>query len=72
MLYVEELPQTSTEALIQFFQAYNGFKEVRYVAPKNCAFVEFEDVFEAGIALNMLNGYKFTEEYAMKIRYAKK
>jgi len=72
VLYVEDLPQTSTEALITLFQEHPGFREVRYVAPKACAFVEFEDEFQAGIALNYLNGFKLTPEKAMKIRYANK
>jgi U2 small nuclear ribonucleoprotein B'' len=71
-LYVEDLPPTTTEALIQIFQAHPGFTEVRYVAPKNCAFVEFEDEFQAGIALNYLNGFKLSPDKAMKIRYANK
>jgi hypothetical protein len=72
VLYVEELPQMTTESLIQIFQQHPGFREVRYFGPKACAFVEFEDEFQAGIALNLLNGYKITPEYAMKIRYANK
>lgn len=71
-MYVEDLPPTTTEALIQIFQTQPGFTEVRYVAPKNCAFVEFEDDLQAGIALNYLNGFKLTADRAMKIRYANK
>jgi len=71
-LFVEELPKITTEHLIQIFQQYPGFKEVRYFAPMKVAFIEFEDEFEAGIALSALNGYKLTPEYAMKISYAKK
>ena len=51
---------------------YNKYREVRYFAPMKVAFVEFEDEFQAGIALSALNGYKLTSSYAMKISYAKK
>lgn len=71
VLFIEELPNVTTESLIQLFQKYPGFKEVRYFAPKKCAFVEFEDEFHSGIALNTLRGYKLTPEYSMKINYAK-
>ena len=71
ILFVEELPQVTTDMLIQLFQNYPGFKEVRYFGPKQCAFVEFEDEFQSGIALAALRGHKLTEDYAMKISYAK-
>lgn len=70
-LYVEDLPKVTTDQLIRLFQNYAGFKEVRYFEPKNCAFVEFEDEFQSGIALSVLQGYKLTPSYAMKISYAK-
>lgn len=72
VLYVGDLPQTTTETLIQIFNQHSGFREVRYVAPKGCAFVEFEDEFQAGIAMNYLNGFKLSPEKSMKIRYANK
>jgi len=49
-LFVEELPKITTDHLIQIFQQYPGFKEVRYFAPMKVAFIEFEDEFQAGIA----------------------
>lgn len=72
VLFLEELPNVTTDSLIQLFQQYPGFREVRYFAPRRCAFVEFEDEFQSGIAMSALNGYKLTPEYAMKISYAKK
>lgn len=71
-MFVEDLPQTTTEELLKIFQTQSGFREVRYVAPKACAFVEFEDEFQAGMALNYLNGYRLTPEKSMKIGYAKR
>merc|ERR1719469_1168500 len=63
-LFVEELPKITTDHLIQIFQQYPGFKEVRYFAPMKVSFIEFEDEFQAGIALSALNGYKLTTTYA--------
>ena len=38
--------------LVESFKKYHGFKEVRYIAPKHVAFVEYMDESYATTALN--------------------
>ena len=54
------------------FQQYAGFKEARVIAGKGVAFVEFEDIFQAGTAMEALQAFKITATNLMKITFAKK
>lgn len=52
-LFVESLEEGITETmLVESFKKYHGFKEVRYIAPKHVAFVEYLDESYATTALN--------------------
>ncbi|KAJ9079516.1 hypothetical protein DSO57_1034657 [Entomophthora muscae] len=74
VLYVENLPLGVTDEVVAYlFQQYSGFKEVRMVPGRpDLAFVEFELAQQAAIAKEILNGFKVTTEYPMKITFAKK
>ena len=73
ILFCQGLPDNSTDQmLVVLFTQYTGYKEVRLIAPKNVAFVEFEDSVQAGIALQQLNGFKLTPEQPMSVSYARK
>jgi U2 small nuclear ribonucleoprotein B'' len=73
ILFCQGLPDNCTDQmLVVLFTQYTGYKEVRLIAAKNVAFVEFEDSIQAGIALQQLNGFKLTPEQPMSVSYARK
>eukprot|EP00330_Aristerostoma_sp_ATCC50986_P002921 CAMPEP_0114593420 /NCGR_PEP_ID=MMETSP0125-20121206/15025_1 /TAXON_ID=485358 ORGANISM="Aristerostoma sp., Strain ATCC 50986" /NCGR_SAMPLE_ID=MMETSP0125 /ASSEMBLY_ACC=CAM_ASM_000245 /LENGTH=82 /DNA_ID=CAMNT_0001792603 /DNA_START=332 /DNA_END=580 /DNA_ORIENTATION=+ len=44
ILFVEDLPKDSdVQSLTQIFNEYPGFREVRHIAIKRVAFIEYED-----------------------------
>lgn len=52
---------------------FPGFKEVRLVPGRHdIAFVEFDNEVQAGAARDALQGFKITQNNAMKISFAKK
>jgi len=72
ILFVENLPQKYTEEmLVPLFKEFPGFKEIRLIASKNVAFVEYADELQAGIAMTGLQGFNLTEENALALSYAK-
>jgi len=74
VLFVENLPEQVTEAMLQMlFTQFPGFREVRLVPnKKGLAFVEFGTDLEAGVAMSNLQGYRITPENLMVISFAKK
>ena len=74
ILFVQNLPEETTElALSVLFRQYPGFKEVRLVHGKaGIAFVEFEDEYQAGVAMEALQRFKISATHAMRITFAKK
>eukprot|EP01100_Stratorugosa_tubuloviscum_P005092 TRINITY_DN230_c0_g2_i1.p1 TRINITY_DN230_c0_g2~~TRINITY_DN230_c0_g2_i1.p1 ORF type:complete len:254 (+),score=114.73 TRINITY_DN230_c0_g2_i1:94-762(+) len=74
ILFVENLPDQCNELMLSMlFQQFPGFKEVRLVpAKKGIAFIEFENEFQAGVAMSGLQAFKITPEHHMMISYAKK
>lgn len=74
ILFIENLPTdiSSEKQMIQLlFQNFPGFKELRIIPSKGLAFAEYENEYQAGVALNELQGYKIREQ-PMKITFAKK
>lgn len=72
VLFVEDLPAQVTEELLsELFSQFPGFCALKLVGEKRLAVVEFEDDSQATVALKGLNGYKMTEDNALKIKYAK-
>jgi len=73
ILFVEGLPPIATEEMLMaLFHQYPGFREVRLIPSKNVAFVEYDDEFQAGIAMSGLNLFKIAPEFPLQISYAKK
>jgi U2 small nuclear ribonucleoprotein B'' len=73
ILFIENLPNFATEEMLMaLFHQYPGFREVRLIPSKNVAFVEYDDEFQAGIAMSGLNAFKIAPENALQISYAKK
>lgn len=59
-------------ARIALPRRYHGFKEVRMIpGKKSIAFVEFEDVIPAGIALQALQDFRLTQTHKLVLSYAK-
>ncbi len=78
-LFIEGLSKRTSTALLNeiFSQAVvSGFKEVRHVAEKEVAFVEYEDEQTAAMAMQALQGYNIKESSGetcvLMISYAKR
>jgi len=73
ILFIENLPAEATQLMLaMLFQQYQGFTEVRMVAGKpGIAFVEFQDAYQAGMAMTALQSFKITPTHLMKISYAR-
>jgi hypothetical protein len=63
-----------TELTIQMlFNQFPGLKEVRTVPGRvGIAFVEFEAMAQAALAMERLQGFKITDENFMQISFAKR
>ena len=73
ILFAQNLPdECNDQMLAALFQQYPGFQEVR-MAPgkKGIAFVEFQDVVQAGIALQQLNGFQLSAVDTLQLTYGK-
>jgi len=73
ILFLENLPTETTQLMLtMLFSQYQGYTEVRMVTGKpGIAFVEFQDAYQAGVAMNTLQGFKITPTHLMKISYAR-
>mmetsp|Transcript_11926 Transcript_11926/g.19411 ORF Transcript_11926/g.19411 Transcript_11926/m.19411 type:complete len:220 (-) Transcript_11926:17-676(-) len=71
ILFAQNLPDECTvEMLTPLFQQYAGYQEVRMVpGKKGIAFIEFQDLVQAGIALQSLNGFKLSETETLHLTY---
>lgn len=71
ILFAQNLPEDcSDQQLATLFQQYAGFQEVRMVPGKQgIAFVEFQDLVQAGIALQQLNGFQLTATHTLNLTY---
>ncbi|KAM9591647.1 ras-related protein Rab-4B-like isoform 2-T2 [Morphnus guianensis] len=74
ILFLTNLPEETNELMLSMlFNQFPGFKEVRLVPGwHNIAFVEFDTEVQAGAARDTLQGFKITQNNAMKISFAKK
>jgi U2 small nuclear ribonucleoprotein B'' len=73
ILFAQNLPdECNDQMLATLFQQYPGFQEVR-MAPgkKGIAFVEFQDVVQAGIAMQQLNGFQLSANDTLHLTYGK-
>jgi len=73
ILFVEKLPSyIDLDILNEIFQTYVGFVEVRLISQRGVAFVEFQEDYNAAVALNELNNKPITSEFTLHISFAKK
>jgi len=64
-------PQIIQDMLTALFSQYQGLKEVRMVAARGVALVEFENEMLSGRAREGLQGFKVTPEFPLVVSFAK-
>jgi U2 small nuclear ribonucleoprotein B'' len=72
-LFAQNVPEECHDRMLaMLFQPFPGFEEVRMVpGKKGIAFIDFQDVIQAGIALQQLNGFQLTATETLHLTYAK-
>jgi RNA recognition motif-containing protein len=73
ILFAQNLPDECNDRMLaMLFQQYPGFQEVRMVpGKKGIAFIEFQDLVQAGVALQQLNGFMLSTTDTLHLTYAK-
>jgi len=72
-LFVENLPVEATDTMLSMlFRQYPGFQEVRLIPGRNVAFVDYQNEYQAGMAMQGLQGFAMTPEVKLSLTYAKK
>jgi len=72
-LFVENLPNEATDTMLSMlFRQYPGFQEVRLIAGRNVAFVDYQNEYQAGMAMQGLQGFAMTPEVKLHLSYARK
>ncbi|XP_023565329.1 U1 small nuclear ribonucleoprotein A-like isoform X2 [Octodon degus] len=74
ILFLTNLPEETNELMLSMlFNQFPGFKEVCLVPGlHDIAFMEFDNEVQAGAARDALQGFKITQNNAMKISFPKK
>ncbi|KAG2233106.1 hypothetical protein BDF21DRAFT_422056 [Thamnidium elegans] len=74
ILFLQRLPETITQQqLVELFQRYPGFKEVRMIpTKKSIAFVEYDNELQSAVARSELSGHSFGPDQEMKVTFARK
>lgn len=72
-LFVENLPPEATDTMLaMLFRQYPGFQEVRLIPGRNVAFVDYQNEYQAGMAMQGLQGFAMTPEVKLHLTYARK
>lgn len=72
-LFVENLPQEANDTMLaMLFRQYPGFQEVRLIPGRNVAFVDYQNEYQSGMAMQGLQGFAMTPEVKLKLSYARK
>jgi|TARA_B110000208_G_C11600921_1_gene369993 U2 small nuclear ribonucleoprotein B'' len=72
ILFAYELPDDCTKIILEgLFSSYSGFKEIRHLATRNVAFIEFIDIPSASYALSMLKSHRLTPKHTLRLNFAK-
>ncbi|CAO3616951.1 unnamed protein product [Cunninghamella echinulata] len=74
ILFLQNLSEKANqEYLVNLFQAYPGFKEVRMIpTKKSIAFVEYETDYQASLAKMELANHRIDDDHLMKVTFARK
>jgi len=72
-LFVENLPPEATDTMLSMlFRQYPGFQEIRTIPGRNVAFADYQNEYQAGMAMQGLQGFAMTPEVKLSITYARK
>eukprot|EP00929_Paragymnodinium_shiwhaense_P001492 TRINITY_DN101715_c0_g1_i1.p2 TRINITY_DN101715_c0_g1~~TRINITY_DN101715_c0_g1_i1.p2 ORF type:complete len:274 (-),score=70.31 TRINITY_DN101715_c0_g1_i1:89-910(-) len=72
-LFVENLPNEATDTMLSMlFRQYPGFEEVRLIPGRQVAFVDYQNEYQAGMALQGLQGFAMTPTVKLSLTYARK
>merc|ERR1719359_2202080 len=72
-LFVENLPLEANDTMLaMLFRQYPGFQEVRLIPGRNVAFVDYQNEYQSGMAMQGLQGFAMTPEVKLKLSYARK
>lgn len=72
-LFVENLPGEATDTMLSMlFRQYPGFQEVRLIPGRNVAFADYQNEYQAGMAMQGLQGFAMTPEVKLQLSYARK
>jgi U1 small nuclear ribonucleoprotein A len=72
-LFVENLPPEATDTMLaMLFRQYPGFQEIRLIPGRNVAFADYQNEYQAGMAMQGLQGFAMTPEVKLSITYARK
>eukprot|EP00440_Ansanella_granifera_P008474 gb/GFBE01009181.1/.p1 GENE.gb/GFBE01009181.1/~~gb/GFBE01009181.1/.p1 ORF type:complete len:243 (+),score=80.34 gb/GFBE01009181.1/:1-729(+) len=72
-LFVENLPAEATDTMLSMlFRQYPGFQEVRLIPGRNVAFADYQNEYQAGMAMQGLQGFAMTPEVKLMLSYARK
>merc|ERR1711920_582498 len=73
ILFVENLPPEATETMLSMlFRQYPGFQEIRLIAGRNVAFADYQNEYQAGMAMQGLQGFAMTPSVKLSLSYARK
>merc|ERR1712194_572059 len=72
-LFVENLPAESTDTMLSMlFRQYPGFQEIRLIPGRNVAFADYQNEYQAGMAMQGLQGFSMTPEVKLSLTYARR
>jgi U2 small nuclear ribonucleoprotein B'' len=72
ILKIDNLPEDTTkEKLMELFAKFEGLIDIRHVAVKGLAFIEYRSTEQAKLAREGLKGHQLTPTHRMLVNYAK-
>eukprot|EP00913_Durusdinium_trenchii_P034315 g32106.t2 len=71
-LFVENLPPEATDTMLSMlFRQYPGFQEVRLIPGRNVAFADYQNEYQAGMAMQGLQSFEMTPDVRLQLSYAR-
>ena len=71
-LFAQDLPEECTkEALEELYKGMAGFLEVRFIAARHVAFIEFDSIPAASYALSSTRKHRMSANHRLRVNFAK-
>lgn len=71
ILMCSDLPERCNEGVLEaLFKQFAGLKEIRLIAGKRMAFIEFENEDQADVAMKALQNFRLTKDENLKLKFA--